>query len=937
MNERLIKFFNQEFNDYKSVPFWSWNSNLDEAELVKQIVEMKEAGIGGFIMHARTGLKDEYLGEKWFSCISACLEKAKELSMEAWVYDENGWPSGFVGGKLLENEDYRARFLEYSVGEWDDTAYACFIPDEVRGFCRVDKKIEGIEEYHRVYLRISPANTDILNPNAVDAFISETHEEYYRRYADKFGKELVGFFTDEPQYYRWATPYTPYAEPYFDDIRDGLIWLFVQDKRGYEFRIKYYRTLNELYVENFYKKLYDWCEAHGCKLTGHSVDEGSLYAQMWGGAAVMPSYEYEHIPGVDALGRYTVPELPSKQVASVAAQLGKKQILTETYGCCGFDVTPEELKNIAQSQYFCGVNKMCQHLYPYSIASQGKVDHPPVFGPHGNWGKHFKAFNDYFTRLGGLIGETEECVDIAVLHPISDIWLNYVRDKDYDSVSEIEEEFKALRVLLRKHGVTYHFVDERILQRYGKVEGDCLRVGNCSYSTLLVPKMCNVANSTYTLLKEYKGKLCVLDVPSCIDGKPAEVVLPANITIEEILQNAELDYLCEDGNSFITHRKGEAGEFCFIQNLSANENSTVYMKGADKNYRVLHLDTLTDSAAQEEMVLVPDEGVILYKTDAQGDACGKERKEEATSSFRVTDITENYLVLDYAQISKDGKNFGKRYPIYGLFEELLREDYRGEIFVKQTFVAKEKLSLTLLMEKAKFNVITLNGKPLCIEKSDLDVNFVEASLDSASVVGENELIYSFDFWQHDGVHFALFDPLATESLRNCLYYDTSLEPAYIKGNFIVEPDHSLSVRKALPAVSTGLYKEGYPFFMGSLTLTGKVHWNGKEEVSLALDGRFQAAEVYINGREVDLALQKKGAITHCLKEGENEVRIVLRSSLRNLFGPHHFKPEPEPRGVGPIHFTMRGQWKDGYSPLYTDVYNSVPFGVEKITCIYKEK
>lgn len=88
-----------ELKEYRSIPFWSWNNYLDEGELCRQIEEMKSAGIGGFIMHARTGLKEEYLGEKWFSCIGACLKKAKELGMEAWIYDENGWPSGFVGGQ----------------------------------------------------------------------------------------------------------------------------------------------------------------------------------------------------------------------------------------------------------------------------------------------------------------------------------------------------------------------------------------------------------------------------------------------------------------------------------------------------------------------------------------------------------------------------------------------------------------------------------------------------------------------------------------------------------------------------------------------------------------------------------------------------------------------------------------------------------------------
>ena len=52
-----------DLTDYQSIPFWSWNNELDEEELTRQIEDMKSVGIGGFIMHARTGLKTEYLGE----------------------------------------------------------------------------------------------------------------------------------------------------------------------------------------------------------------------------------------------------------------------------------------------------------------------------------------------------------------------------------------------------------------------------------------------------------------------------------------------------------------------------------------------------------------------------------------------------------------------------------------------------------------------------------------------------------------------------------------------------------------------------------------------------------------------------------------------------------------------------------------------------------
>ncbi len=933
-----------DLSEYKSIPFWSWNNALDEEELVKQIEEMHAAGIGGFIMHARTGLRDEYLGEKWFSCIDACLKKAKALGMEGWIYDENGWPSGFVGGKLLENENFRARFLRYSVGEWDESAFAVFIEDETLGFKRITKAVEGVEKYHRVYLIISPANSDILNPDVVDAFIAETHEKYYERFSERFGKELVGFFTDEPQFYRWETPYTPTAEKVFaadgEDIRDGLIWLFIHDERGYAFRTKYYQTLNTLYVEVFYKKLYEWCEAHGCKLTGHSVEENGLHTQMWGGCAVSPSYEYEHIPGIDSLCRFCMEELPVKQAASVAAQLGKKQILTETFACTGYDVTPTELKYIGESQYFQGVNKMCQHLYPYSIAAQGKVDHPPVFGPHGGWGESFKRFNDYFTRLGAIVGNTQECVDIAILHPMRDIWLEYVRSEEEGSVKETEESFDWLLKELRSHGVTFHFIDERILARHGKVEKEGLRVGERVYGTLLLPKMRSIAATTYELLQAYKGKLCVLQTPTLLDGKTADITLSSNCTLEEIEKSAEIPYACADKKSLLTHRRGEIGEFLFIKNMADSE-SVVRVDEIANGYRILDLENLEEKSLPPTLTLRAREGLILLRSEKAQAARAQKQRVDITERFRVTGITDNYFLLDYAQLRKGNGEFGERYPVQGLSERLIFEDYQGEITVRQVFTVAEKMPLKLIMEKAEWIYARCNGQELCFRPSDIDVNFVEADLPSVRE-GENELVYSLRFWQHDGVRFALFDPLATESLRNCLYYDTSIEPAYLQGDFVVNADMVLCKRKNLPPVTDALCKEGYPFFKGEVTLTGSLSWDGESRVTLGIDGRFLVARVRINGREIALALDTKKEITSLLQEGENQVELVLRSSLRNLFGPHHCSlgggdPKaagvalvPDFMGVGPYNFTFRGGWATGYPREFTGAYQCVSFGIKNI-------
>jgi len=935
---KLQQALNCDLTNYGPIPFWSWNNELDENELIKQIEDMHRAGMGGFIMHARIGLKTEYLGEKWFSCIEACLKKARELHMNAWIYDENGWPSGFVGGKLLEKEEYRAQFLEYKCLDFVDRDAFCVYIRKNGDFVRIDGECDGVKEYHNVYLRTSPANTDILNPEVVDAFIDMTHEEYYRRFPQSFGRELAGFFTDEPQCYRWATSYSrfveePFFQKYGEDVRDGLIYLFLHDERGYTFRTRFYSLMQELYVKTFYKRIYDWCTEHNCKLTGHSIEENSLSGQMLGGFGVSATYEYEHIPGIDWLGRIASKELGPKQIGSVASQLGIKQVLTETFACCGYNVTPKELKNVAEFQYFSGVNLMCHHLFPYSIAAQGKSDHPPVFSKHSNWFEQLGEFNRYFTRLGYLIANTRETYDVLIIHPLRNVYLDYVKGDSGEYTKYLEQSFAALLATLRKNGVRYQFADETILAKYGSARGNTLSIGKCEYTTVIVPDMLSIASETLELLRAYNGKLLCVGMPKLVDGIKKDVCLTSNITLDDVLANADVKFYCEDGCTEITTRRSELGEYIFVKNTSQTEPSKFSTKGVADRYSALDLDTYALSSISDEMTLEPYGSMILVRDE---NAVAKKAVYscfDVTDAFKVTSITENALILDYACLAHSDKIYGERLPIQRIFEDLLRLDKKERIYLRQSFKMAEALPVKLLIEKGRWIDPTLNGKPLTLTQSDFDVNFLEADLTDKVIAGENVLEYGVDYYQHDGVHFALFDPLATESVRNCLYYDTHIESCYICGDFIVDAEHVIRPRTALPALTSDLKDCGYPFFKGTLTLEGKVYFDGKDERMLSLDGAFLVAELYINGERTDLITDNKKEITNLLKIGENDVKIVLHSSLRNFFGPHHYLPEPEPIWLSPVTFTLRGSWNGGIAEEYTHTYNSVPFGVDRVTVI----
>ena len=284
------------------LPFWSWNGDLTKEKLIEQIHWMKEKGYGGFFMHARAGLKVKYLSDEWFDCIRACCEEAKKLGMQAWAYDENGWPSGFVGGKLCDIKEYRNHILERTIGEFDEKAnfHYQIVGDKL---IRNENKCEG--EFVNVFDTESISYVDICNDEVVDAFIKETHDKYIKEIEDA-SQNLLGFFTDEPTYKNRPLPKKMrayYMEKYGDDIFDYLGLLFVK-KQGYEkFRYRYYRACQELMLKNYAKKLYDWHEQNEMQFTGHYVEERTMFTQMLSCGGIMPYYEYEHIPGIDWLCR----------------------------------------------------------------------------------------------------------------------------------------------------------------------------------------------------------------------------------------------------------------------------------------------------------------------------------------------------------------------------------------------------------------------------------------------------------------------------------------------------------------------------------------------------------------------------------------------------------------------------------------------------------
>ena len=919
---------------YRCIPFWSWNDELDEQGLVDQVEWMNENGVGGFFMHARGGLKTEYLGEKWFSCIKACSEKAEELGMEAYAYDENGWPSGFVGGKLLDDIENHDKYLTYNIGAYDEKADVSYDMSGA-GLRRVN---EPCENCLNVYIHYAASTADILNGEVVDKFIAMTHEEYKKR--DTYN--LKGFFTDEPQYYRWGTPYTKVLAPYFEkeygeDILDSLGLLFVE-KEGYRaFRYKYWKAMQALMLENFAKKIYDWCDERGYKLTGHYVEENSLGPQMWCCAGCMPFYEYEHIPGIDWLGRGAWKSIAGTQVASVAAQLGKKQIITETYGCCGWDVTPQDLKEIAEVQYVDGVNLMCQHVLPYTEHGQRKRDYPAHYSKVNPWvRKNFKEFNDYFSLLGKMLAESDALVNTAILHPIRSTYFNYKREVEGYCINELNESFYALERDISWRQIPHHYLDETLLAKYGKVEGKKLVMGQCAYDFIVLPKIYTMDKTTEKLLREFVnagGRVLLTDEkPTYVEGEEYNYdYLESNVTWEEI--TAAQPYTADRKEQLYSciRKDAEGNTFIYALNLGADTDVAFSVNGATsfRSYDILKdeytvIGTNVHFDKGQSYILYLSNETPVEKKALKPITLGKD--------FTVVGVPQNYIFLDYIRYSKDGKTYSEPLHHMGIFDILLHERYAGDLYLKYEVTVDEiPENCILLAEDTNTVWVEVNG--VRVEncgRSEVETPLYKYDVASKLQKGKNEIVVMMKYWQSEQVYYALFGENVTESLKNCLAYDSDIEGVALKGSFGVYGDFvqgkqanvvlgsNFRLGKQTTAVND-LVEQGYPFFSGDITLKQTVMVEDTN-CELVIDDRFQLLEVKVNG--VDFGkwmFGKRLDVSKALKVGENEIEIVLTVGNRNLLGPFHTM-EHENFSVGPYTWERSKLWKNGKCEYVLDTY-----------------
>jgi len=111
MTTALPAWFSAPPATARGIPFWSWNAELDRDRLLRQLEAFRAIGYGGVHVHSRTGLATDYLGPEFLGHVAACVERARQLGLQLWLYDEDRWPSGYAGGLVTADPRHRQHSL----------------------------------------------------------------------------------------------------------------------------------------------------------------------------------------------------------------------------------------------------------------------------------------------------------------------------------------------------------------------------------------------------------------------------------------------------------------------------------------------------------------------------------------------------------------------------------------------------------------------------------------------------------------------------------------------------------------------------------------------------------------------------------------------------------------------------------------------------------
>jgi hypothetical protein len=482
--------FWQPPKEFSLYPFWFWNDDLEETEIVRQMDDFLDHGVDGFVIHCRVGLPRTlgWMSEQLLALTRFAVEEASKREMGVILYDEGMYPSGSSCGQVVAaNPAFGCRCLarvELAEGEEVDLPDGQNLVAVVRrsGGGRiavidrpVDSYIRGLHYIGQGPMEDEPPAADILNPEAVQMFIRLVYDRYAEVLGSHFGKTIRAIFTDEPD---------PLGRCRERGVVAGTTGILdrVNAYLGYDFtpllpalwdesepeaalqRENYERAILHCLEDSYYSQLRDWCQEHQIALTGHPSRPDAIGLM-----------RYFDIPGQDLVWRWVLPDEKSalegpestqaKCSSSAMIHLQRERNVNECFGAYGHEFTWQEMKWLVDWCFVRGVNMLVPHAYYYSVRGPRRDERPPDVGPNSPWWDQYRSFANYCKRMCWVNTNSQHICNIAVLgenHRLpwdaAKILFQNQRDFNYLDFRHLWEDAVVTAEGLRLAGMLYQAV-----------------------------------------------------------------------------------------------------------------------------------------------------------------------------------------------------------------------------------------------------------------------------------------------------------------------------------------------------------------------------------------------------------------------------------------------------------------------------------------------
>ena len=958
-----------ETRKYGAVPFWFWNGDQDESQISRQLKLAQAGGVRGLAVHARSGNRTEYMSARWLELVRHTCRVAKELGLEVWLYDEEGYPSGTVGGRLPAIGDrvqQKVILFDYVSGRGLDSL------DGVLRIFRATDLLSPVqradvqdEELVLVFWRDTLSRyIDALSRDVAEIFLDMTHRPYYEALGEYFGDPITFVYTDDLNSLLHGLgvaglPYTDGLEEQFFSrygysMLDHLPALVEDIPECTKVRQHFRRFVLDVFLTSFVQPLYEWCEDRGVKLTGHLCgDEGPMAKEVSRFGSAMPFFEFEHVPGIDDYlvamhdSRFTArlrndrgmyPVLIHKMASSVANQLKGGVCGCEVLTSLGWGVPLVEQSVQLLFEHALGVNLLTHHDFSYATAGVAKRDHPASFFFQQPYWPLSREFHDQIARVSQLLQRGRCEAPVLVIHPISSCWTaigGEVLKSEFQqqhraearTSDEIEQALAEISMSLLKSQVGYEYGDEVIMERHGRVSEDGLSIGDMTYRVVVIPPVNNLFGSTVQLLRQFLaagGRVVAVQPGEClVDGLvPAQPVfgsdgsLAGSEKVDDIaaLTSLELPRTLEiaaaDGTpvpDVIVHtRVVDGSREYFLLNLG-DPPAGLRVTGLEEEFEIFD----------------PESNRVVYRGRTWPESFTMPRfsccyilPAGVLEGVEEIDLGESLFAepSDMALTIPDGQwRVQLEQPNVMLLDWCTLPD-GTEASVDATGRLDAGTEVRLDVEIPS---------PLCVHAMLIE-RFVPVTVS----VNGTPLTTAPDY-----VHPATQDLLGwclegrlrpgrnTFTLRISEAVDR-LEPMYLLGEFgvsLTQTPHGW--RPELTELSCGLgdlVPLGLPFYWGAVTYEARLEWPESLATAwLDLGAVNGAAAVEVNGQPLGVRIKPpyRFSLGGIADSGPNTIRVTLYNTAQNFFGPHRAARSSGSATPAP----SRG---DGENPYFL-----MPFGI----------